>query len=394
MNSRGAIIAGLGTVSAAGGSVEETLVTFAALRCNAGPVTLFDTPLRNPVFEVRRPVAAGRSRTVELALLALREALAQAHLETFPADLRVGVCLGTTVACQLNDFPFYAAFRAGQPVSLDAVDRYLKGNLAQAVAHAAGARGPAVTIVNACSSGTDALGIALQWIRADQCDVVIAGGADELNRVPMCGFHALGVMSPDLCRPFDRDRQGLNLGEGAGILILEAPASALRRGTAADLFVAGFGAACDAHHLTAPRPDGAGLEKAVRNALCDARVAEDAIGFVNAHGTATRDNDLAESGVLARVFGHGVRVLSTKGFTGHTLGAAGGMEAVFTAAALREGWIPASAGFATRDEALALAPVRERTAISASYALSTSLAFGGNNAAVVIGRQSDGRPRC
>lgn len=383
------LISGIGVVSAAGMSVPETLAGFEVGRRNVGRITRFATSLDYPVFEVRSPLqGAGpaESRTLQLAFHALDEALMGAGLGRDLTALRVGVCMGTTVASQLNDMEFYTAYRQTGEAPLKPVEVFLKSNLAEAVARAVGATGPCVTVVNACSSSADAIGVALEWLRGGLCDIVIAGGADELNRIPVCGFAALSVFSKELCRPYDRDRQGLNLGEGAGMLILETPASAQRRGVSRDLVVAGYGAACDAHHLTAPRPDGSGLESAIQVSLAQAGVEPSEVGFVNAHGTATRDNDKVEGQVLARVFGPSVKVLSTKGFTGHTLGAAGALEAAFTALALREGWIPASPGFETRDEEIPIGPVRERTAVASRYAVSTSLAFGGNNASLVMGR--------
>ena len=217
--------------------------------------------------------------------------------------------------------------------------------------------------------------------------MVLAGGADELNRIPYFGFHSLSVVSPTLCRPFDRDRQGLNLGEGAGILVLETDAHAKARGVTAAVGIPGYGTCADAYHLTAPRPDGAGLEKAIGQALTGASLGPTDVGFINAHGTATHDNDLVEGSVLSRLFGSDVAVLSTKGYTGHTLGAAGGLEAVFTALALQEGWIPASAGFENKDDEIPMTPVTSRTGIEGRYALSTSLAFGGNNSALLFERR-------
>ena len=186
--------------------------------------------------------------------------------------------------------------------------------------------------------------------------------------------------------PFDRDRKGLNLGEGAGILIMETTDSAKARGISSDISIMGYGAAADAYHLTAPRPDGAGLEASINKAMAEAGVKPSDVSFVNAHGTGTTDNDLVEGKVLGRIFGDDIKFLSTKGFTGHTLGAAGGLEAAFTAAALREGWIPASAGFKNKDDAIPVVPVMEETKINGRFALSTSLAFGGNNAALLLGR--------
>lgn len=383
-----AFLTGMGLVSAAGGSAAESLATFASERRNPGRVTRFATSLDYPVFEAACPLresAPGLSRTAALALHALEEALADAGLPAAPGP-RVGVCMGTTVASQLNDLDFYATLRRTGTAPLEPVERYLKGNLAEVVVRRIGATGPCVTVVNACSSSADAIGLARSWLRAGVCDIAFAGGADELNAIPLSGFGALGVASRSPCRPFDRDREGLNLGEGAAILILETETSARARGRTPSLFVAGYGAACDAHHLTAPRPDGSGLETAIRTALDQAGIAPSEIDFVNAHGTATQDNDRTEGSVLARVFGPEARVLSTKGHTGHTLGAAGALEAVFTALALREGWVPASAGFANRDDAIPIGALARRTAVTGRYALSTSLAFGGNNAALVIGR--------
>ena len=383
------LITGLGVISAAGNDVVETLASFARGERNAGPVTLFPTALSSPVFEVKQ-LPPGYYlegwRTLSLARAAVDQALHEARLDSLDG-LRVGVCMGTTVASQLNDLPFYRSYRDHGSADMAAIDRFLKGNLAEYLARKIGARGPQLTVVNACSSGTDAVGVALTWLKSGVCDIVIAGGADELSHVPYCGFAALGVANPELCAPFDRNRKGLNLGEGAGVLLIETAASAARRGVSSDLSLLGYGAANDAWHLTAPSPDGVGLKAALLASMAEAGVAPGDIGFINAHGTGTTDNDLVEGKTFAEMFGPGLKMLSTKGYSGHTLGAAGGIEAVFAALGLREGWIPASAGFLNRDEAIPLEPVREKTAVSGRYALSTSLAFGGNNAAILIGRR-------
>lgn len=384
-------ITGIGVVSAAGLDIPETLRSFDAGQRNVSRTDPDLTPLDYPVFRVSgdlRNPSRSPSRTVQLALHAVDEALEGAGLGPRLSGLRVGVCMGTTVASQLNDLAFYRAYRETGAAPMDPVQRFLKGNLADAVAREAGAVGPCVTVVNACSSSADAIGVAAGWLRAGLCDVAIAGGSDELNRIPICGFGSLSVFSREPCRPYDRDRQGLNLGEGAAVLVFERRADAERRGRAAGVGVAGYGAACDAHHLTAPRPDGSGLEAALCAALGEAGIGPEKVVFVNAHGTATRDNDKVEGGVLARVLGTEIPVLSTKGFTGHTLGAAGALEAAFTALALREGWIPASPGFVNRDDEIPIGAVRERRTVAGRYAVSTSLAFGGNNAALVLGRSA------
>jgi len=382
-------ITGLGAISAAGENCAATIATFRAGTRNVGAATVFRTDMAKPVFEVRDGAIDKNSnvmRTVGLLFRAVDEAMAEAGLSSGPSSTRIGVCLGTTVACQLNDIEFYREFRAKGSAPMRAVDRYLQGNLSAAVARNYGFSGPTMTIVNACSSGTDAIGMAMAWLRADLCDVVIAGGADELNRVPMSGFNALGIMSELPCAPFDAGRQGLNLGEGAGVVILESQASATARGAVAELTCSGYGTFGDAYHLTAPREDGSGLEAAILRALSESGLSESDIAFVNAHGTATVTNDRVEGAVLERVFGGGCPVCSTKGFTGHTLGAAGGLEAVFTGLGLREGWIPGTAGFVTRDDAIPMVPTQGITDIEGQYGLSTSLAFGGNNSALILGR--------
>ena len=377
----------MGVVSAAGCGVEDSLRSMGSDERHVGPLTLFDSPVQLPVFEVRGVPprqTPDRMRTLDLLELALTEALTAAQLSA-GSGLRIGVALGTTVACQLNDLDFYSTWRKTGSAPLASVDGYLRGNLAEAVARKLGADGPALVVVNACSSGTDAIGAALGWLRFGVCDIAIAGGADELNRIPLAGFKALGVASDEPCMPFDANRKGLNLGEGAGVLVLETAASAARRGVSSALRVCGYGSSSDAYHLTAPHPEGDGLTRAIHVALQQAGIEPPDIAFVNAHGTSTPDNDLVEGRTLLKIFGPDIRVLSTKGFTGHTLGAAGGIEAVFTAAGLLRGWIPGSAGFQAVDELIGLIPTREKTDISGRYALSTSLAFGGNNAALVLG---------
>ncbi len=382
------VITGLGSISACGNNTDETLENFSSGRRNASEVSLFKTELKYPVFEVKDFSNQDSSvmRTLNLAFHALEEAIRDSGLEDLNC-YRIGICLGTTVASQLNDIDFYRIYRAKGDAPLAAARRFLNSNLAQAVADFLKIKTKfCCTVVNACSSGTDAIGVGLSWLRNDYCDIVIAGGADELNRVPFDGFISLGVVSNSLSLPFDQERSGLNLGEGAGIVILEKESIALKRGRKTDLLLKGYGLAADGYHLTAPHPEGKGLEKALKIALGEADVRTSEVAFVNAHGTATKDNDRVEGKVLKKVFGKELKFLSTKGFTGHALGAAGGLEAVFSALALRQGWIPKSIGFANQDDEIGFAPVRERTEIKGSCAVSTSLAFGGNNSALVISR--------
>jgi 3-oxoacyl-(acyl-carrier-protein) synthase len=385
------LITGMGVVSAAGTGKAESLRLLASGLRNPASPTLFDSPLDKPAFEVQglpHDYRLEGQRTLGLALLAADEAAAEAGLDSESLKgVRVGVCMGTTVASQLNDIEFYSRFRESGDPSLEPVERFLDGDLSECIAKRFSLEGPLMTVVNACSSSTDAVGVALSWLRSGLCDIAIAGGADELNRVPYSGFSSLGTMSPMVCAPFDRDRNGLNLGEGAGVLVLETGESAMRRGISSNLFVAGFGASADAYHLTAPHPEGRGLRRAVELALGEAGITPSEVAFVNAHGTATPDNDRVEGRTLLDIFGPDVKVASTKGYTGHTLGAAGGVEAVFSALALREGAAPPNAGYEIMDEDIGLLPLVENTPVKGKYVLSTSLAFGGNNAALILGKE-------
>lgn len=381
-------ISGLGCISAAGPTLDACMDTLFLGRRAPAPPRRFSTshPIRYPVFEV--PDFEGPAdllRTAALLLSAAEEALADAGLDREAlAGLRVGACIGTTVGSAMNNEPFCQAFRAGASPSMAPMDRILRSNPAAVLARTFGLTGPCQTIVNACSSGTDAVGLGASWIQAGLCDLVLAGGADELGRITYNGFISMRISAPGPCRPFDRDREGLNLGEGAAVLVLEAPDLLRRRGRRARSFVLGYGSSCDAYHPTAPSPDGAGLERAIREAMAAADLAPAGIAFVNAHGTSTPDNDRVEGQVLARIL-PGVPFLSTKGFTGHTLGAAGAIEAAFTVACLERGRIPGSAGFETPDPDIGAEPVRENSPVRGAVALSQSLAFGGNNAVLALG---------
>ncbi len=324
-------------------------------------------------------------RTSALGMHAAREALGDADMDQAKLDaLRIGVCMGTTVGSAMNDEFFCRAYRAGEDPDMAPMERILNSNPAAVLARAFGFRGPCQTVVNACSSGTDAIGIGASWIASDICDMVLAGGADELSRMTYNGFISLKISDETRCKPFDLNRKGLNLGEGAAVLILESERSRLGRNKRARSFMLGYGSACDAYHQTAPKPDGAGLKRSITEALACCAIPTTAVTFVNAHGTGTPDNDRVESRVLTEVL-PGVPFLSTKGYTGHTLGAAGAIEAVFTAACLELGRIPANIGFTTPDPDLGGTPVRETMTIRGNVALSESLAFGGNNAVVAIG---------
>lgn len=382
-------IAGMGCICAAGRNLPDSMEALLRGERSPAPPVRFASnhPVRYPVFEVgdfEEP--PGLLRTSAFALHAAREAIADAGLDRKTlGTLRVGVCVGTTVGAVMSEETFCRGYLAGDAPDIAIIRRILRSNPADVIAREFDLSGPRQTVVNACSSGTDAVGIAGAWIREGLCDVAIAGGADELGRITYIGFISLMITDDSPCKPFDQHRKGLNLGEGAAMLVLVSDRVLRRSGILARSFLLGYGSAGDAYHLTAPRPDGAGLRSAISEALATSGVSSTSVAFVNAHGTGTPDNDRIESRVLHDMLS-GIPFLSTKGYTGHTLGASGAIEAVFTAACLGMGKIPANAGFETPDPETGIIPVREVTPVKGSVALSESLAFGGNNSVVVLGK--------
>ena len=241
-----------------------------------------------------------------------------------------------------------------------------------------GVRGPGLAISTACSSSAKAFASAQRMIEADVVDAVLVGGVDSLCELTVRGFAALELTSTRACRPFAEDRDGISIGEGGAFALVE------RRGDAAVRLVA-VGESCDAYHMSAPHPEGEGAIAAIRQAIARANLEPARIGFVNAHATGTKLNDAAEARALATVLGKHVPVVATKGYTGHLLGAAGATEVLLCAIALEHGFLPASLGATPLDPTLGIRVVAERTPTDADYALSTSFAFGGSNAAVIIG---------
>lgn len=388
-------ITGMGCISAAGNTVAANIAALDEGVRNAVPAAFLDVDAVCPVFRADVPETAPEglpeptsyakcARTARMTAHAAREALEEAGYA--PADLdglRVGIVLGTSVGTALNFTPFYLAQKAGRDEPLDPIDKYLASNPAPALARMLRTTGPAQSVTNACSSGADAIGCGAEWIRSGRCDLVICGGVDALSRVTYIGFGSLKLLSRELCRPFDRNRTGLNLGEGAAVLVLESAERAKNRAFSGT--VLGYGTATDAWHLTAPHPEARGLTRAVEQAAAQAGVKKSDIAFINAHGTATPTNDASEAKFF-RAFFPGTPFVATKGATGHTLGAAGAIEAVFTVKHLERGKLPASPGFAEADPELGVSPPVALTDVAGNVAMSQSLAFGGNNSVLLFGK--------
>ncbi|MBN1863336.1 MAG: hypothetical protein JW808_00395, partial [Victivallales bacterium] len=255
MGARRVGVSGIGMISAAGNDVDASLASMLEGKRSCLPTpSLFNTEIGKPVFECPSD-ALDKSllphmRTFALCLKALEEALADAGICL--GDLRTmnaGVSIGTTVSCNLNDLEFYSVLRRGDCPGILPLKRYLFGDISLCLAEMAGLCMPVLSVANACSSGANAIAVGASWIRSGACDIVVVGGADELNRIPYCGFNSLQVMSDEPCLPFDDRRKGLSLGEGAGIIILESLGHALSRGHRPAVELVSWGEGSDAFHI-------------------------------------------------------------------------------------------------------------------------------------------------
>ncbi|SEC09703.1 3-oxoacyl-[acyl-carrier-protein] synthase II [Streptomyces sp. 2231.1] len=349
-----------------------------------------------PRLELGPRLARRLDRFAQLGIAAARRAVADADLRIAdgPPE-RVGVVLGVgsnSLRTYVDEFTRLGQNRPGA-VSPLALPRSVPNMVAGEVALDAGARGPNFVVASACASGSNALGVARALLLGGLCDAVLAGGAESWSRMTAVCFSQMQALSrrtdrPALAsRPFDVDRDGFVLGEGAAVLVLERLGHARARGARSRALLRGYGSSADACHPMAPHPEGAGAEQAVRQALADAGCAPDDVGHVNAHGSSTQLGDAAEARMLRRVFDGSVPpVTATKSVLGHALGAAGAIEAAVTVLSLERQEVPPTANLGRQDAGLELdvvtcAPRR----VGFDVALSTSFAFGGQNAALVFG---------
>lgn len=257
-----------------------------------------------------------------------------------------------------------------------------------------GLKGPCTSAVTACATGTNNIGDAFRTIKHGYADVMLAGGAEaSITRLAISGFHSMKALNsnndPERASiPFDKERSGFVMGEGAGVLVLETLEHAEARGANIIAELVGYGSTCDAYHITSPAPDGSGAARAMKDAISEAGIKPEEVSYINAHGTSTELNDKFETAAIKAAFGevaHNVPISSTKSMTGHLLGAAGAIEAIICAKALQEGFIPPTIGYKTKDEELDLDYVpnvgREK---ELEYALTNSLGFGGHNATLLL----------
>jgi nodulation protein E len=330
-------------------------------------------------------------RFTQLAIVAGDEAMAQAGL---PREEKLGARTATIIGTGIGggdtiEAAMHNAYVAGQRLDPWSVPRLMPNAAASQLSSRYGARGPSFAVASACASGTQAVGIGAHFIRAGLVDRAVVGGAEAcITASGMKGWEALRVLSPDACRPFSKDRNGMVLGEGAGIFVLESEEAMHARGAVPLAELSGYGTSSDAGDIV--RPDAQGAATAMREALADAGLAPEAIDYVNAHGTGTLANDATEAAALKLVFGEklaSLPVSSTKPVHGHGLGAAGAIELAVTVMALREGIAPPTINWTIADPKCEVdcVPGHKRV-VDMRHAMTNSFAFGGINAVLIIGR--------
>lgn len=379
--------------TALGRGLDAHAAAVEAGRSGLAPCRFLDVDLPGWVGEVAgldalalpQGMAAHDCRNNRLAWLGLQadglpEALAQARSRW--GARRIAVLLGTSTSGILSTELAYR--RRGPDGALPADFRYAETHntysLAGFVAEALGLEGPAWVVSTACSSSAKVFASAARLIEAGWVDAALVGGVDSLCLTTLYGFHSLELFSPEICRPWDAGRQGLSLGEAAAFALLQRDSA-----EAPLAWLLGCGESSDGYHMSSPHPEGAGAVAAMRQALAEAGLAPQDIQYINLHGTATPNNDAAEDRAVHAVFGDAVPASSTKGATGHTLGAAGAVEAALSMLALRDGLMPGGLNLCERDPALRIAYLAENRRAPLRRVLSNSFGFGGSNASLIFG---------
>ncbi len=380
MKPRSVYICGIGIICSLGTGPTETEQALRKNRSAIKPLTLFDL-LQDDPLPVGQVGALNSSAALPRTHLLAHSAAVQAmEGAAVPPD---AVILGTTTG---------GILRTEQLLRDDDRRKELYNyhglhSVADYIAHEFNCTGPAISVSTACSSGVVAIALGLQMLRKGQARSVLVGGVDSLSRLTYFGFHSLQLVDRNGCKPLDLNRQGMAVAEGAGMLLLTGENTEKVYGE-----VLGAGLSCDAYHPAAPHPEGRGAFMAMQNALDDAGLRPEDIGYINLHGTGTPDNDLAESRAVNRLFSHPPPLSSIKGASGHSLAAAGAIEAVISAIALSHDLLPANTSLQTVDPTLELEPLLEPKSSSVKTVLTNSFGFGGNNGSLVIGRAGEHLP--
>lgn len=410
MEKRRVVITGLGTVNPTGNTVAESWAAIKAGRCGIAPITHFDTTGSrvtlaaevkgfDPAARIDKREARKMARFTQFAVAAAREAMEDSGIDLEETDRSR---FGTIISSGIGGLPtIEEEHTKGEQKGFDRVSPYFVpmsiGNMAAGqVAIRFGLKGMCSCPTTACAGGTNAIGDAFHRVRDGYEDLMLCGGTEScISPLGVGGFTSMKALSTatDPARasiPFDAERGGFVMGEGCGVLILEELGHAQARSAKIYAEIVGYGSNCDAYHFTAPAPGGAGGAACMELALADGGVAPQQIGYINAHGTSTHLNDSCETAAIKSVFGthaHKLTVSSTKSMTGHLLGGAGGVEGVFTALALYDGFLPATLNLRLPDPELDLDYIpNEGRAVQVDYAMSDSLGFGGHNACIVLKR--------
>jgi 3-oxoacyl-[acyl-carrier-protein] synthase-1 len=392
-------IAGVGVISAIGNNVAGHLDSFEQENTGMGDITTLDTihSGKLPVAEVKltNEQLAGMtglspeiSRTTHLSLVAAKEAIADAAIPEI-GKWRTGFISANTVGGMDKSEDFFIDFLAdNNKGKLRYIFDHECGSVTETVADQLGITDVVTTISTACSSSANSIFYAARLIKNDLLDIAIAGGADALTKFTLNGFNTLMILDKAFCKPFDEHRAGLNLGEGAGYLVLVSEKVAKTLGKAPYCILAGYANSNDAYHQTASSPEGTGSYLAMTGALKKSGLEPSQIDYINLHGTGTPNNDSAEGAAIARVFGRNYPPMSsTKSYTGHTLGASGAVEAVFSVLAIRHGLIYPNLRFETQMESLPLTPVTKfLKGQKIENVMSNSFGFGGNCTSLIFSK--------
>ncbi|MBM4351043.1 MAG: beta-ketoacyl-[acyl-carrier-protein] synthase family protein [Deltaproteobacteria bacterium] len=400
MKSKRVVITGMGIFCSIGKSVDEFAQSLKEGRSGIGPVTLFDTskyPSRigaevrgyQPEKYFKKRELKRLSRTDQLGLIAAEEAVKDSGIDSYPPE-EIGVCLGAGAGGMLEAEAYHREILLRGKSSPSLIFPFIPSFTTSRIAERFRFSGPKATITTACSSSATSIGYGADLIRKGDCKAVVCGGSDSLCELTFGGFNSLKAMDPSPCRPFDRKRAGMSLGEGAAILILEDYEEAVRRGARVYSEFLGYGIGGEAHHITAPEPNGVIEARVMKEAMEEGGVSPDQVDHINAHGTGTPLNDKVESIAIKKVFGkraYAIPISSIKSMVGHCLGSAGAIEAVASVLSIVYHFIPPTLHHREGDEDCDLdyVPGKARGR-EVNVVLSNSFAFGGNCTALVFGR--------
>jgi 3-oxoacyl-[acyl-carrier-protein] synthase II len=400
---RRVVVTGIGAVTAVGNDIPTFWQSLKEGYCGIRPLTIFDTSAYrshnggeidlSPENHFSLRDLRRLSRCDQFGIIAAREAMSASALDQAERDCeKFGIILGADSGGIFSVEKYFRAIYT-HASKRPSPSLLLSFSLATATDHIAqefDLRGPRTTTATVCSSSAAAIAFAHDAIALGDAELMISGGSDSLCEVTYAGFNSLRAIDPEGCRPFDKNRQGLSLGEGAGILILEELEHARTRGARIWGEVLGYGISAEAHHLTAPEPSGAGIARCIGLALADAGIAPEEVDYINAHGTATPLNDVVETRGIKMAFGKKaceIPLSSIKSMIGHCLGSAGAIEAVATLLSLHEGIIPPTINYTTPDPECDLDYTpNEARAKEIRIAISDSFAFGGNNVCLVFSK--------